>query len=84
MPGDKNEIPSVELFDRHYKVVNALWKGSRATSVEAGWHYLLDLTLIAEKSGMPMLHLHEAAETLIQQKLLETTLGESNSYVPSH
>lgn len=51
MPGDKIEIPSVELLDRHRDVVNALWSISRATRVEPGWHYLLDLTWIAENLG---------------------------------
>ncbi len=51
MPGDKIEIPSVELLDRHREVVNTLWKVSRATRVEPGWHYLLDLTWIAENLG---------------------------------
>jgi SAM-dependent methyltransferase len=51
MPGDKIEIPSVELLDRHRKVVNALWRVSHATRVEPGWHYLLDLIWIAENLG---------------------------------
>ena len=51
MPGDKIEIPSVELLDSHRKVINTLWKVSRATRVEPGWHYLLDLTWIVENLG---------------------------------
>jgi SAM-dependent methyltransferase len=51
MSGDKIEIPSIELLNRHRDVVNALWKVSRATRVEPGWHYLLDLTWIAENLG---------------------------------
>lgn len=51
MPGDKIEIPSVELLDLHRDVINALWTVSRATRVEPGWHYLLDLAWIAENLG---------------------------------
>jgi SAM-dependent methyltransferase len=49
--GEKIEIPSVDLLDRHRDVVNALWSVSRATRVEPGWHYLLDLAWIAENLG---------------------------------
>ena len=49
--GDKIEIPSVELLDRHRDVVNKLWDVSHATHVEPGWHYLLDLTWIVENLG---------------------------------
>ena len=48
---DKIEILSVELLDRHRNIVNALWKVSRATRVELGWHYLLDLSWIVENLG---------------------------------
>jgi SAM-dependent methyltransferase len=51
MPGNKIEIPSVEMLDRHRKVVNDFWKVSSATRVEPGWHYLLDLTWIVENLG---------------------------------
>lgn len=51
MSGDKIEIPSVELLNRHRDMINALWTVSRATRVEPGWHYLLDLTWIAENLG---------------------------------
>jgi len=49
--GEKIEIPSVELLDRHRDVVNALWAVSHGTRVEPGWHYLLDLVWIAENLG---------------------------------
>jgi SAM-dependent methyltransferase len=49
--GEKIEIPSVELLDRHRDVVNKLWEVSRGTRVEPGWHYLLDLTWIVENLG---------------------------------
>jgi ubiquinone/menaquinone biosynthesis C-methylase UbiE len=49
--GEKIEIPSVELLDRNRDVVNKLWDVSRATRVEPGWHYLLDLTWIVENLG---------------------------------
>jgi SAM-dependent methyltransferase len=49
--GEKIEIPSVELLERHRNVVNNLWDVSRATRVEPGWHYLLDLAWIAENLG---------------------------------
>ena len=32
-------------------MVNKLWEVSRATRVEPGWHYLLDLTWIVENLG---------------------------------
>jgi SAM-dependent methyltransferase len=51
MLGEKIEIPSVDLLDRHRNVVNAIKTVSRATRVEPGWHYLLDLTWIAENLG---------------------------------
>jgi SAM-dependent methyltransferase len=51
MPGDKIEIPSVELLDRHRDVINAIWTVARATRVEPGWHYLLDLAWIVENLG---------------------------------
>jgi SAM-dependent methyltransferase len=49
--GEKVEIPSVELLDRHRDVVDALWDVSRSVRVEPGWHYLLDLTWMAENLG---------------------------------
>jgi ubiquinone/menaquinone biosynthesis C-methylase UbiE len=49
--GEKIEIPSVDLLDRNRDVVNKLWDVSRATRVEPGWHYLLDLTWIVENLG---------------------------------
>jgi SAM-dependent methyltransferase len=49
--GEKIEIPSVDLLDRQRDVVNKLWDVSRATRVEPGWHYLLDLTWIVENLG---------------------------------
>jgi SAM-dependent methyltransferase len=49
--GEKIEIPSVDLLDRQRDVVNKLWDVSRATRVEPGWHYLLDLAWIAENLG---------------------------------
>jgi SAM-dependent methyltransferase len=49
--GEKIEIPSVELLNRQRDVVNKLWDVSRATRVEPGWHYLLDLTWIVENLG---------------------------------
>jgi SAM-dependent methyltransferase len=49
--GEKIEIPSMELLDRQRDVVNKLWEVSRATRVEPGWHYLLDLAWIAENLG---------------------------------
>jgi SAM-dependent methyltransferase len=49
--GEKIEIPSVELLDRHRDVVDALWAVSRTVRVEPGWHYLLDLIWIAENLG---------------------------------
>jgi ubiquinone/menaquinone biosynthesis C-methylase UbiE len=49
--GGKIEIPSVDLLDRQRDVVNKLWDVSRATRVEPGWHYLLDLAWIAENLG---------------------------------
>jgi SAM-dependent methyltransferase len=49
--GEKIEIPSVELLERQRDVVNKLWDVSRATRVEPGWHYLLDLTWIVENLG---------------------------------
>jgi len=51
LPGEKIEILSVELLNRHRNVVNELWKVSHATRVEPGWHYLLDLTWIIENLG---------------------------------
>ncbi len=51
MPGDKIEIPSVELLDRHRDVINAIWTVSHGTRVEPGWHYLLDLAWIVENLG---------------------------------
>jgi hypothetical protein len=51
MSGDKIEIPSIELLNRHRDVVNVLWKISHATRLEPGWHFLLDLTWIAENPG---------------------------------
>jgi ubiquinone/menaquinone biosynthesis C-methylase UbiE len=49
--GEKIEIPSVDFLDRQRDVVNQLWDVSRATRVEPGWHYLLDLAWIAENLG---------------------------------
>jgi SAM-dependent methyltransferase len=49
--GEKIEIPSVDLLDRQRDVVNKLWDVSRATRVEPGWHYLLDLAWIADNLG---------------------------------
>jgi len=49
--GENIEIPSVDLLDRNRDVVNKLWDVSRATRVEPGWHYLLDLTWIVENLG---------------------------------
>lgn len=49
--GEKVEIPSVELLDLQRDVVNKLWDVSRATRVEPGWHYLLDLIWIVENLG---------------------------------
>jgi SAM-dependent methyltransferase len=49
--GEKIEIPSVQLLERQREVVNKLWDVSRATRVEPGWHYLLDLAWIAENLG---------------------------------
>ena len=49
--GEKIEIPSVKLLDRHRDVVNKLWVVSRGTRVEPGWHYLLDLVWIVENLG---------------------------------
>jgi SAM-dependent methyltransferase len=51
MSGEKIEIPSVEMLDVHRDVVNDLWAVSRATHVEPGWHYLLDLTWIVDNLG---------------------------------
>lgn len=48
---EKIEIPSVDLLDQQRDVVNQLWDVSRATRVEPGWHYLLDLAWIAENLG---------------------------------
>jgi SAM-dependent methyltransferase len=39
------------LLDRQRDVVNKLWDVSRATRVEPGWHYLLDLAWIADNLG---------------------------------
>jgi SAM-dependent methyltransferase len=51
MTGNKIVIPSVQIFDLHRNVVNSFWKISRATHVEPGWHYLLDLIWIVENLG---------------------------------
>jgi ubiquinone/menaquinone biosynthesis C-methylase UbiE len=42
----KIEILSVEALEKNRPTVEALWRLSRATRVEFGWHYLLDLTWI--------------------------------------
>jgi SAM-dependent methyltransferase len=52
MIGDKIEIPSVDLLEKHRKMVNDFWSVSRAVRVEPGWHYLLDLTWIVENIGL--------------------------------
>lgn len=82
MPGDKTEIPSVELLDRHQNVVNALRKISRATCVEPGWHYLLDLTQIAENlspvSGKRILDA-DTGMGLMQSYLIEQSAAEVGS-----
>ena len=49
--GEKIEIPSVQLLDQQREVVKKLWEVSRATRVEPGWHYLLDLAWIVENLG---------------------------------
>ncbi len=43
MTGDKLEILSVELLDRHRPLVNELRMLARRLRLEFGWHYLLDL-----------------------------------------
>jgi SAM-dependent methyltransferase len=48
MMGNKIEILSVDLLNSHRDVVDAIWAVSRATRVEPGWHYLLDLIWIIE------------------------------------
>ncbi len=46
MKADKIEILSVELLDQNRRTVDSLRALSRATRVEFGWHYLLDLTWV--------------------------------------
>jgi len=46
MNTDRIEILSVELLEKNRPTVEALRRLSRATRVELGWHYLLDLTWI--------------------------------------
>jgi SAM-dependent methyltransferase len=73
--GEKIEIPSVDLLDRNRDVVNKLWDVSRATRVEPGWHYLLDLAWIAENLGQANgLHLLDAGAGmgLMQWYLIES------------
>jgi len=43
---DKIEILSVEALEKNRRTVEALRRLSRATRVDFGWHYLLDLTWI--------------------------------------
>ncbi len=51
MTGEHIEILSVELLDRHRDLVRDLWRVARATRVEFGWHYLLDLSWIISNLG---------------------------------
>jgi SAM-dependent methyltransferase len=51
MPGDKIEILSTDLLNRHRDLVNAFWGVSRSNRVEPGWHYMLDLTWISKNLG---------------------------------
>jgi SAM-dependent methyltransferase len=77
--GEKIEIPSVELLDRNRDVVNKLWNVSRATRVEPGWHYLLDLAWIAENLGsVGDKHLLDAGAGmgLMQWYLIEQGAGD--------
>lgn len=46
MTGDKLEILSVDLLERHRPLVNELRTLARKLRLEFGWHYLLDLTWI--------------------------------------
>jgi hypothetical protein len=46
--GEKIEIPSVELLDRHRAVFNTLCAVSRVVRVEPSWHSLLNLFGFAE------------------------------------
>jgi SAM-dependent methyltransferase len=77
--GEKIEIPSVDLLDRQRDTVNRLWNVSRATRVEPGWHYLLDLAWIAENLGpMGGKHLLDAGAGmgLMQWYLIEQGAAE--------
>jgi SAM-dependent methyltransferase len=51
--GDKIEILSVALLDRHRERVERLRRLSRSLALPLGWHYLLDLAWILDQLGEP-------------------------------
>jgi SAM-dependent methyltransferase len=79
MNADKIEILSVELLEKNRPTVASLRRLARATRVEFGWHYLLDLTwIIANLDAIPGGRFLDAGagSGLMQWYLVENGAGE--------